>query len=207
MCRLRRINCRPSEVIAWISLSPPGAAAKATRYAAAPCSDARAVETASIHGARCCGGRAGLWFVDRSLRGPASTNLLINTGFEQGSLPWVLVNGSECVAVNKPTGSESVSDNAVVLRRDSNSATRLAAYLGRLAVPADSSGIPIEAALSLDFWPNPHTEAAPPLPVAISLDALDADGTVISRLGAEGWTAEAADNINTVGGRPRRAAD
>jgi len=145
----------------------------------------------------------GAWYLDRMLRGPPSENLVTNSGFEYRLLPWRLAAGSHGV---------SVADDSSALALGRTTPTHwLANYLGGLAVPRDGLGAPTRATLSLAVLPGPRSTvitredvaADPVLPVVIVLDALDADGAVVARLGVDGWLEDPSANLQTVGGRPR----
>ncbi|MFO7546527.1 MAG: O-antigen ligase family protein [Trueperaceae bacterium] len=124
------------------------------------------------------------WLVDRSLAGPATPNLIVNSGFEYGLTPWTTGEASERV--------ESDEGFALHLVRPTASTWRFASYVP--SIRADE-GATFRMAVSVH---PTRTEADAPV-VYVALDAFAADGSVVGRLGVDGWT---MDGLHTVGGRP-----
>lgn len=130
----------------------------------------------------------GLWQVDAYLRGAPSPNLFTNSGFEDGTLPWSLGSGSRRVEL--PGGGV-----AVRLERDEPGA--LLRYVG--GVPVEEGQ---ELALGLAALPEAAPGGAAPLAVSVAVDAYAADGTLVARLGVDGWTEDPGAALSTVGDRP-----
>lgn len=124
---------------------------------------------------------------DRLARGPASPNLLTNSGFEQGLASWSLQGSSV---------RETLEGNyAVLLSRGSTAANTLLAYAPVIPVmPGESLVISLAVRTA-----EPPRKGTAPVGVVLAVDALDGSGTVIARLGAKGW-APASQSVP--GGRP-----
>lgn len=131
---------------------------------------------------------AGALVGDRMARGPASPNLLTNSGFEQGLTSWSL----------QGAGKREVVDGspAVLLSRGAATAYVLLTY-----APTVQVGPGEAMRLSIGLHPSePAPEGAERIGVVVAIDAVDDDRATVARLGVDGWAPSAKA---VPGGRPK----
>ena len=130
---------------------------------------------------------------NRWLAGPPSRNLLTNSGFEHGLLPWAVNDASQRVTGQGRPSARSTSGEGAALRLRRSEG-------GSATLARTNATVPVEPGepYTLSLYARP--EAAPAhgdatgtatgttIGAVIVLEALGSDGTVVATLATSGWT-------------------